>query len=250
VEPANQGLYYIDHSVVAQTGETIDSLNLQTQGPTDGLSLNADGEGLFLSQAINLNGINVLGYFTTKHSVLGEGDTVAGMTVTSVNSATMNDAGQIAINVNSLGGGEAVIVATPKDGTPLPAGATYKMQDGYGNIIDLGWALNPAWGQGSYAYLYPFDRSTAQQVVFTAAGKLQTVQNPNLYLYNDGGYLALGPNGDIFTIEQALGAFTIKDGSLYLQSPGKTSPPNKLAFSSKIAYWGFINASTLPTVLP
>jgi hypothetical protein len=192
----------------------------------------------------------VLGYFTTKHSVLGEGDTVAGMTVGSVNSATMNDAGQIAVNVNSLGGGEAVIVATPKNGTPLPAGATYEVQDELGNIIDLGWALHPAWGQGPFAYLYSFNSGPDQQVIFTAAGKLQTVQNPNLYLYNDHGYLALGPNGDTFTIEQAFGAFTIKDGNLYLQSPGKTSPPNKLAFSSNIAYWGFINASPLPTVLP
>jgi hypothetical protein len=247
--PEQTSLYYIDHSVAAQSGENIDFLNLQTGGATDGLILNAAGEGLFLSQAINLNGINVLGYFTTKHSVLGEADTVAGLTVLSVNSATMNDAGQVAINV-SYQGGTAVIVATPKDGTPLPVGATYMMQDGMGNMIDLGWALNPAWGQGPFAYLYPFDRSTAQQVIFTAAGKLQTVQNPNLYLYNDHGYLALGPDGDTFTIQQAVGAFTIKDGGLYLQSPGKTSPPNKLAFSSKIAYWGLINNSPLPTVLP
>ena len=64
-----------------------------------------------------------------------------------------------------------------------------------------------------------------------------------MYLYDDGGYLALGPNGDTFTIEQRFGAYTVKDGDLYLQSPGTISPPNTLAFASNPEYWGFISAS-------
>jgi hypothetical protein len=239
--------FFIDHSRIAQTGDTtIDGLTLQAPGdplaPRDTFNLNAGGEALFSSNATNANGAATGGWFTAKHSVVAIGDTVAGISVDNVYGATMNDRGQVAVVV-SYTGGTALIVATPVDGTPLPANTTYKIQDATGNIIDLGWALNPDWGAGPYAYLYPFNSSVTQQVTYTADHKLQSVQDPTMYLYNDGGYLALGPNGDTFTIDQSLGAYTVKDGDLYLQSPGTTSPPNALTFTSSPAYWSFMNAS-------
>ena len=126
----------------------------------------------------------------------------------------------------------------------MPANTSYTMQDGKGDVIDLGWALNPEWGgYAPYAFLYSLNGSLAQQVVYTADGKLASAQDPGMYLYNDGGYLALGPNGDTFTIEQKSGGFTVKDGDLYLESPLEVSPPNKLAFTAKPVVWGFINTS-------
>jgi len=241
-----QRAFFIDHSLIAQTGDTIDGLTLRAPGdplaPLDTLTLNADGEALFSSAATNANGTNTGGWFTAKHSVIADGDSVDGITVNNVYGATMNDRGQVAAVV-SYAGGTALIVATPVNGTPLPTNTSYKLQDTKGNIIDLGWALNPDWGAGPYAYLYPFNSSVTQQITYTADQKLQSVQDPTMYLYNDGGYLALGPNGDTFTIEQRFGAYTIKDGDLYLQSPGTISPPNTLAFASKPESWGFINAS-------
>jgi hypothetical protein len=238
--------FFIGHSLIAQTGDTIDGLTLQVPGdplsPLDTLTLNADGEALFTSDATNANGANTWGVFTAKHSVVANGDSIAGITVDNVRGATMNHRGQVAAVV-SYAGGTALIVATPVNGTPLPTNTSYKLQDTKGNIIDLGWALNPDWGAGPYAYLYPFNSSVTQQVTYTADQKLQSVQDPTMYLYNDGGYLALGPDGDTFTIEQRFGAYTIKDGDLYLQSPGTISPPNTLTFASKPEYWGFINAS-------
>jgi hypothetical protein len=236
----------VDHSPIATTGGSIDGFTLQAPrdplAPFDAFALNAGGEALFSSNALNADGTAGGGWFTAKHSVVAIGDTVAGITVDNLFGATMNNRGQVAV-VASYTGGTALIVATPVDATPLPANTSYKLQDPAGNVIDLGWALNPQWGAGSYIYLYPFNRSLTQQVTYTADHKLQCVQDPSMYLYNSGDYLALGPNGDTFTIEQSSGAYTVRDGNSYLQSPGAISPPNALTFTSNPAPWSLINTS-------
>ena len=54
-----QRAFFIDHSLIAQTGDTIDGLTLQAPGdplaPLDTLTLNARGEALFTSNATNAN---------------------------------------------------------------------------------------------------------------------------------------------------------------------------------------------------
>jgi hypothetical protein len=124
-------------------------------------------------------------------------------------------------------------------GTPLPSGQPYSFQDGNGDTMDLGWAQNPQWGFGPYIYLYQYNGGGSQQITFTAAGKLQSASNSAENLYDDGGVLALGSTGDTFTIISSGSGYTIFDSTvgLYVNSPGKTSPPNKLTLSSTPTVW-------------
>jgi hypothetical protein len=119
------------------------------------------------------------------------------------------------------------------------ASGTYTFQDGNAYTMDLGWAQNPQWGYGPYVYLYTYNDGSSQQITFTAAGTLQSATNSGQNLHDDGGFLAMGPTGDTFTIASSGSGYTIYDSTahLYVNSPGKTSPPNKLALSSTPTVW-------------
>jgi hypothetical protein len=58
-------------------------------------------------------------------------------------------------------------------------------------------------------------------------------------LYDSTGDLAVGSTGDTFTITSSGSGYTIYDSTagLYVNSPGKTSPPNKLVLSSTPTVW-------------
>lgn len=130
-------------------------------------------------------------------------------------------------------------VSTGGGTAPLGTGKSYKFQDGYGNAMDLGWALNPQWGDGPYVFLYSSNSSSSQKITYTTAQQLQSVPSPGQYLYDDGGVLALGTTGDTFSITSSGSGYTIYDNTvnLYVNSPGKTGPPNKLTLSSSPAVW-------------
>lgn len=130
--------------------------------------------------------------------------------------------------------------------SPLASG-TYNIKDpNTGNTIDLGWALHPEWGDGPYAYLYSYNNGSSQQITYTSAGKLQSVANPADYLNDNGGALALGSSGDIFSINSSGMGYTIKDttaGGLYVNNPGAIDPPNKLSLSTTPTVWMFAAVS-------
>jgi hypothetical protein len=123
-------------------------------------------------------------------------------------------------------------------GGGLPSGK-YNFQDGFGNTIDLGWGLHPEWGFGTYVYLYSYNNGTSQQIVFTSSGQLQSVANTSQFVTNSGGFLSLGTTGDVFTITASGSGYTIFDKTegLYVNTPGKIDPPNKLALSSTPTVW-------------
>jgi hypothetical protein len=123
--------------------------------------------------------------------------------------------------------------------TSLATGKPYNFQDGSGNTMDLGWAQNPQWGYGNFVYLYSYNNGSSQQIIYTAAGKLQSVSSTTENLYDSGGDLALGSTGDTFTINSSGSGYTIFDTTvgLYVNSPGKTDPPNKLVLSSTPTVW-------------
>jgi hypothetical protein len=123
--------------------------------------------------------------------------------------------------------------------TSLATGNPYTFQDGSGNTMDLGWAQNPQWGDGNYVYLYNYNNGSSQQIIYTAAGKLQAVSNTAQNLYDSGGVLAVGSTGDTFTINSSGSGYTILDSTvgLYVNSPGKIDPPNKLVLSSTPTVW-------------
>jgi hypothetical protein len=124
-------------------------------------------------------------------------------------------------------------------GGSLATGKPYTFQDGNGYTMDLGWALNPQWGDGAYVYLYSYNDNSGQQLTYTASGQLQSVENSGKYVYDDGGFLTVGSSGDTFTITSSGGGYTVYDNTvgLYENSPGKISPPNKLALSSTPTVW-------------
>ena len=124
-------------------------------------------------------------------------------------------------------------------GTSLATGNPYTFQDGSGNTMDLGWAQNLQWGNGSFVYLYSYNNGSSQQIIYTAAGKLQAVANTAQNLYDSGGVLAVGSTGDTFTINSSGSGYTILDGTvgLCVNSPGKIDPPNKLVLSSTPTVW-------------
>jgi hypothetical protein len=105
--------------------------------------------------------------------------------------------------------------------------------------MDLGWAQNPQWGFGPFVYLYKYNAGSGQLIRFTASGTLQSASNSAQNLYDDGGVLAVGSTGDHFTIVSSGSGYTIFDSTvgLYVNSPGSTSPPNKLALSSTPTVW-------------
>jgi hypothetical protein len=94
-------------------------------------------------------------------------------------------------------------------------------------------------GRLPYIYLYTYNAGSGQQITLTAGGTLQSASNSAEKLYDDGGVLALGSTGDTFTIVSSGSGYTIFDSTvgLYVNSPGKTSPPNKLALSSTPTVW-------------
>lgn len=122
--------------------------------------------------------------------------------------------------------------------TPLATGS-YSFQDGNGFTMDLGWAQNPQWGFGNYIYLYAYNGGASQIIAFTAGGLLQSASNSAQNLYDEGGVLAMGSTGDQFAIVSSGSGYTIYDSTvgLYVNSPGKTSPPNKLTLSSTPTVW-------------
>jgi hypothetical protein len=124
-------------------------------------------------------------------------------------------------------------------GTSLATGNPYTFQDGSGNTMDLGWAQHPQWGDGNYVYLSSYNNGSSQQIIYTTAGQLQAVSSTAENLYASGGDLAVGPTGDIFTINSSGSGYTILDttAGLYVNSPGKTDPPNKLVLSSTPTVW-------------
>jgi hypothetical protein len=123
--------------------------------------------------------------------------------------------------------------------TPLATGNPYTFQDGSGNTMDLGWAQNPQWGDGNFVYLFTYNNGSSQQIIYTAAGKLQSVSSTAENLYDSGGDLAVGATGDTFTINSSGSGYTILDTTvgLYVNSPGKTHPPNKLVLSTTPTVW-------------
>jgi hypothetical protein len=123
--------------------------------------------------------------------------------------------------------------------TSLATGNPYTFQDGSGNTMDLGWAQNPQWGNGNFVYLFTYNNGSSQQIIYTAAGKLQSVSSTAENLYDSGGDLAVGATGDTFTINSSGSGYTILDTTvgLYVNSPGKTHPPNKLVLSSTPTVW-------------
>jgi hypothetical protein len=127
-------------------------------------------------------------------------------------------------------------------GNPLAPG-TYTIADpNTGNRMDLGWALNPQWGDGTYAYLYISNSSPSQVINFTSSGQLQSQQNPSMYLYDEGGSLGLRSSGDTFSIVASGSGFTIQDqtaGGLYVNSASAIDPPNQLPLSSSPTVWNF-----------
>lgn len=129
--------------------------------------------------------------------------------------------------------------AVSSGGTSLASGKRYSFEDGYGNAMDLGWALNPQWGNGNYVYLYSPNSSSTQLINFTTAGQLQSASTPGDFLYDEGGVLGVGPGGDNFTINSSGSGFTIYDNTvqLYVNTPGKVDPPNKLTLSSTPTVW-------------
>jgi hypothetical protein len=124
-------------------------------------------------------------------------------------------------------------------GTSLATGNPYTFSDGSGNTMDLGWAQNPQWGNGNFVYLYNYNNGSSQQIIYTAAGKLQSVSSTAENLYDSGGDLAVGSTGDTFTINSSGSGYTILDATvgLYVNSPGKIGPPNKLVLSSTPTVW-------------
>jgi hypothetical protein len=124
-------------------------------------------------------------------------------------------------------------------GTYLATGNPYTFQDGSGNTMDLGWAQNPQWGDGNFVYLFSYNNGSSQQIIYTAGGKLQSVSSTAENLYDSGGDLAVGSTGDTFTINSSGSGYTILDSTvgLYVNSPGKTGPPNKLVLSSTPTVW-------------
>ena len=131
------------------------------------------------------------------------------------------------------------VVSGGGGGTSLATGHAYTFQDGSGNTMDLGWAQHPQWGNGNFVYLYHYNDGSSQQIIYTAAGQLQSVSSTAENLYDSGGDLAVGPTGDTFAINSSGSGYTILDTTvgLYVNSPGKTSPPNKLVLSSTPTVW-------------
>jgi hypothetical protein len=130
--------------------------------------------------------------------------------------------------------------AVSTGGGSLATGKSYNFQDGFGNTMDLGWALHPEWGNnGPFVYLYSYNNNPSQQITYTTSGQLQSVANPGQYFYNDGGALALGPGGDTFLIVPSGKGYTIYDSTvnLYVNTPGKIAPPNQLKLSSTPTVW-------------
>ncbi len=124
-------------------------------------------------------------------------------------------------------------------GTTLPTGKSYTFQDGMSDTMDLGWALDPGRGVGPYLYLYSYRDNIDQQINYTTSNLLQSVANPGQYFYNDGGALALGTTGDTFTITSSGSGYTVYDSTagLFVNTPGKILPPNKLTLSSSPTVW-------------
>jgi hypothetical protein len=127
------------------------------------------------------------------------------------------------------------------------ASGTYNIKDpNTGNTMDAGWALHPEWGYGPYIFLYNYNNTPSQQVTYTSGGKLQSVANTADYLYDDGGALALGSSGDIFSITSSGTGYTIQDttaGGLYVNNAGAIDPPNKLLLSTTPTVWMFAPVS-------
>jgi hypothetical protein len=133
-------------------------------------------------------------------------------------------------------------------GTPLTAG-NYNIKDpNTGDTMDLGWALNPQWGNnGPYVYLYNYNNGSSQQITFTSSGQLQSVQNPGEFFYNNGNALAVRSSGDTFSITASGNGYTIQDktaGGLYVNTASVIDPPNKLSLSSTPTIWMFSALST------
>jgi hypothetical protein len=124
-------------------------------------------------------------------------------------------------------------------GGSLSPGKAYTFQDGFGNTMDLGWALNPEWGFPTYVYLFSYNDNPSQQLMLTSSGQLQSVANSSEYLSNSGGFLSLGPTRDIFSISASGNGYTIYDQTvgLYVNTPGAIDPPNKLVLSSTPTVW-------------
>ncbi|HEY1947882.1 MAG TPA: choice-of-anchor D domain-containing protein [Bryobacteraceae bacterium] len=148
----------------------------------------------------------------------------------------------------ALSGTGVALTTTPPPitATSLKSGA-YNIRDASGNTMDLGWALNPQWGDGPFVYLYSYNNGASQQITYTSSGQLQSVQSPGQYLYNDGGFLAIGPVGDTFTINTSGNGYTIQDktaGGLYVQTASAIGPFNKLSLSSTATVWMFSPLAT------
>jgi hypothetical protein len=130
-------------------------------------------------------------------------------------------------------------IQTGGNPTPLSPGTYTIKNPSTGDTMDLGWALNPQWGYPTYIYLYNYYGTGTQQITYTTSGQLQSVSNPADYLFDDGGALALGSTGDTFSIISSGSGYTIYDSTagLYVNSPGKLSPPNQLILSSTPTIW-------------
>ncbi len=118
----------------------------------------------------------------------------------------------------------------------LPAG-TYVFVDPNGNAMDLGWALNPSWGDGASVRTYPVTTSNAdQQLTVTASGQLKSAANISNYLYNSSGILTLGGTAATFTITKSGSGYVIKENTsgLYLTTAPST---NSVTLSGTQTAW-------------
>jgi Abnormal spindle-like microcephaly-assoc'd, ASPM-SPD-2-Hydin len=214
-------------TVTAKTGSvTINGVNISGSNSKDFVPASACGAPVAAGQSCTINTV-----FTPSIP----GPETASLSITDNASGSPQT---IALS----GTGVAIVTST----TSLKS-AAYNIQGASGNTMDLGWALNPQWGVGPFVYLYTSNSGASQQITYTSSGQLQSVQSPGQYLYNDGGFLAIGPAGDTFAITTSGNGYTIQDktaGGLYIQTAGAIGPPNKLALSSTAAVWTFSPLST------
>jgi hypothetical protein len=103
--------------------------------------------------------------------------------------------------------------------------------------MDLGWALNPSWGDGASVRTYPVTTSNAdQQLTVTASGQLKSAANISNYLYNSSGILTLGGTAATFTITKSGSGYVIKENTsgLYLTTAPST---NSVTLSGTQTAW-------------
>jgi hypothetical protein len=212
------------------------------------------GNASLIINSINTSGSNSKDFLSTSTcgASLGAGasctiNTIFKPSIVGVEKANLSIADNASGSPHTISLSGTGVALTPPPPTTLLKSGVYNIQDSSGNAMDLGWALNPQWGDGPFVYLYSYNGGASQQITYTSSGQLQSVQNPGQYFYNDGGVLAIGPVGDTFSITTSANGYTIQDktaGGLYVHTASAIDPPNKLSLSSTATVWSFPAVST------